>query len=87
MWRVIEKYGVVFCRYYLGGFNLVSGLNYFILFWPWVPLPHIQMSVTRNLIMHVILLAAYANYFLPMLKSRAAPQPIWRRPARLIRSL
>ena len=149
MWRVIEKYGVVFCRYYLGGFNLVSGLNYFILFWPqpkmgaaagnefviaatdlnlftyaqiieivagaclvfnrfvplglvllmpvtmmvfltnvpWVPLPHIQMSVTRNLIMHVILLAAYANYFLPMLKSRAAPQPIWRRPSRLIRSL
>ena len=34
MWRAIEKYGVEFCRYYLGGFNLVSGLNYFFLFWP-----------------------------------------------------
>jgi putative oxidoreductase len=34
MWRAIEKYGVIFIRFYLGGFNLVSGLNYFLLFWP-----------------------------------------------------
>ncbi len=148
MWRAIEKYGVIFCRCYLGGFNLVSGLNYFILFWPqpkiadtagnafvlaamdlnlftfakviemiggacllfnrfvplglvllmpvtvniflvnvpWSPFPHIQASVARNLIMHVILLAAYANYFYPMLKFRAAPQPVWRDPTRIIRS-
>ncbi|MCW2394064.1 MULTISPECIES: hypothetical protein [unclassified Sphingobium] len=149
MRSVIEKYGIVFCRYYLGGFNLVSGLNYFILFWPqpkmgaaagnafvlaatdlnlftyakiieltagaclllnrfvplaltllmpvtlmifltnvpWVPLPHIQLSVTRNLVMHLILLAAYANYFLPLLKAKTAPQPIWKRPSRLMRAL
>ncbi len=29
-----ERYILVFIRFYLGGFNLVSGLNYFILFWP-----------------------------------------------------
>ena len=147
MWRAIEKYGVIFCRFYLGGFNLVSGLNYFLLFWPqpkmgaaignefvlaatelnlftyakiieviggtclifnrfvplalvilmpvtvmifltnvpWVPLPHIQMSVTRNLLMHIILLAAYANYFYPLLKWRSAPQPVWRAPSRITR--
>lgn len=149
MWRVIEKYGVVFCRYYLGGFNLVSGLNYFILFWPqpkiadtagnafvlasmelnlftyakiieiiagaclvfnrfvplglvllmpitlniflvnvpWSPYPHIQMSVSRNLVMHLILLAAYANYFYPLLKFRTGPQPVWRAPSRILKSL
>jgi hypothetical protein len=149
MWRTIEKYGVEFCRYYLGGFNLVSGLNYFVLFWPqpvvtdstgnefvyaavqlklftfakvceifggltlvtnrfvplglvilmpvtmniflvnvpWSPLPHVQLSVTRNLVMHCILLAAYANYFYPMLKFRSAPQPFWRNPSRLRESL
>ena len=148
MWRIVEKYGVVFCRFYLGGFNLVSGLNYFILFWPqpkmgavkgmefvaaasdlniftyakiiemvcgaclvfnrfvplaltllmpvtlmifltnvpWVPLPHVQLSVTRNLVMHLILLAAYANYFYPLLKFRSAPQPVWRDPTRIFRS-
>ncbi|WEK46506.1 MAG: hypothetical protein P0Y56_16090 [Candidatus Andeanibacterium colombiense] len=148
MWRAIEKYGVEFCRYYLGGFNLVSGLNYFFLFWPqpvvtdstgnefvyaamqlklftfakiceiiggltlvtnrfvplglvvlmpvtlniflvnvpWSPLPHVQLSVTRNLVMHCILLAAYANYFYPMLKFRAAPQPVWRDPSRITKS-
>lgn len=149
MWRAIEKYGVIFCRYYLGGFNLVSGLNYFILFWPqpkiadtagnafvlaamdlklftfakvveafcgaclifnrfvplslvllmpvtaniflvnvpWSPFPHIQASVMRNLLMHLVLLAAYANYFYPMLKFRSAPQPLWRDPSRITRSL
>lgn len=149
MWRTIEKYGVAFCRYYLGGFNLISGLNYFVLFWPqpkvtdvtgnefviaamdlnlfayakifeiiggaclvfnrfvplglvllmpvtvniflvnvpWSPLPHVQWSVTRNLVMHVILLAAYANYFYPMLKAKSAPQPVWRKPSRLWESL
>ncbi len=149
MWRAVEKYGVVFCRFYLGGFNLVSGLNYFILFWPqpkiaeaagnefvlaamdlklftfakileitggaclvfnrfvplglvllmpvtvmiflvnvpWSPMPHVQLSVTRNLVMHVILLAAYANYLYPLLKFRSAPQPVWRDPSRITRSL
>lgn len=149
MWRAIEKYGVIFCRYYLGGFNLVSGLNYFILFWPqpkiadvagnefvlaamdlklftfakvleiiggaclvfnrfvplglvllmpvtvniflvnvpWSPFPHIQLSVARNLLMHCILLAAFANYYYPMLKFRSAPQPVWRDPSRITKSL
>jgi len=149
MWRAIEKYGVIFCRYYLGGFNLVSGLNYFILFWPqpkiadvagndyvlaamdlklftvakileiiggaclvfnrfvplglvllmpvtvniflvnvpWSPFPHIQLSVARNLLMHCILLGAFANYYYPMLKFRAAPQPVWRDPSRIGKSL
>jgi uncharacterized membrane protein YphA (DoxX/SURF4 family) len=148
MWRVIEKYGVVFCRYYLGGFNMVSGLNYFVLFWPqpkiaesagnefvlaamdlnlftyakvlefvagaclvfnrfvplalillmpvtvnillvnvpWSPLPHVQLSVTRNMVMHLILLAAYANYYYPFLKFRSAPQPAWRDVSRITRS-
>ena len=145
MWRAIEKYGVTFCRFYLGGFNLISGLNWFFLFWPqprvtdttgnefviaamdlnlftyakvfeiigglalvtnrfvplglvllmpvtmqifmvnvpWSPLPHVQLSVTRNLVMHLILFAAYANYFYPLLKARTAPQPVWRKPARI----
>lgn len=145
MWRAIEKYGVTFVRFYLGGFNLISGLNYFFLFWPqpkvedstgnefviaamdlnlftyakifeiiggaclvfnrfvplglfllipvtmqiflvnvpWSPLPHVQLSVTRNLVFHLILFAAYANYFLPMLKARTVPQPIWRNPGKI----
>jgi putative oxidoreductase len=149
MWQTFQKYLVVFCRYYLGGFNLFSGLNYFVLFWPmpkmgaqngldfvaaatelnifayakvvemvcgaclvfnrfvplaltllmpvtvmivaanvpWVPLPHVQMSVLRNLAMHLILLAAYANYFYPLLKFRAAPQPVWGDPSRITRAL
>lgn len=149
MWRSIEHYGVTFCRFYLGGFNLVSGLNYFVLFWPqpkiaesagnefviaamqlklfafakviemlgglclvtnrfvplglvllmpvtvniflvnvpWAPFPHIQLSVTRNLVMHGILLAAYANYYYPMLKFRSAPLPVWRDPSRIVKSL
>ena len=136
---------MTFCRFYLGGFNLVSGLNYFLLFWPqpqvrdatgnefvvaamdlnlftyakifeiiggaclvlnrfvplglvllmpvtamifmvnvpWSPLPHVQVSVTRNMAMNLILLAAYANYFLPLLRFRNAPDPIWRDPSRL----
>jgi len=149
MWRVIEKYFVTFCRFYLGGFNLISGLNYFVLFWPqpriedsigneyvlaamdlnlftyakifeivggatlvfnrfvplglmllmpvtvniflvnvpWSPLPHVQLSVTRNMVMHLILLAAYANYFYPMLKFRTTPQPVWRDPSRIGKAL
>lgn len=149
MWRAIEKYGVTFCRFYLGGFNLVSGLNYFFSFWPqpriedstgnefviaamdlnlftyakifeiiggaclvfnrfvplglvllmpvtmqiflvnvpWSPLPHVQASVTRNLLFHLILLAAYANYFYPLLKARTVPQPVWRNPGKIGDSL
>ena len=140
MWRAVEKYGVIFIRFYMGGFNLASGLNYFLLFFPQPkiaeahgndyvtislqlglfqfakvieaiggasllfnrfvplglvllmpvtvniflinafhsPLPHIILSVTRNMVFHVILLAAYANYYYPMLKFRSAPQPAWR---------
>jgi len=146
--RAFGKYLVTFCRFYLGGFNLVSGLNYFLLFWPqpritestgndyviismelglfqfakileivggatlvfnrfvplglvvlmpvtvniflinapWSPLPHIVASTTRNMIMHMILLAAYANYFYPLLKFRSAPQPVWRDPSRIWKS-
>ena len=149
MWRVLEKYAVTFIRFYLGGFNLVSGLNWFFLFWPqpkvtdmtgnefvvaamdlnlftyakifeviggaclvfnrfvplglvllmpvtmqiflvnvpWSPLPHVQLSVTRNLVMHLVLFAAYANYFYPLLKWKPTPQPIWRKPSRLGRFL
>lgn len=148
MARAIEKYLIIFCRFYLGGFNLVSGLNYFLLFWPqptvrdsvgneyviasmdlglftfakvleiigglslvtnrfvplglvvlmpvtvniflinafWSPLPHVVVSVTRNMVMHCILLAAYANYYYPMLKFRSAPQPVWRDPSRIWKS-
>ncbi|HWW63810.1 MAG TPA: hypothetical protein VNZ43_03550 [Sphingomonadaceae bacterium] len=148
MWRAIEKYGVVFVRFYLGGFNLIGGLDYFIRFWPqphiaqstgndyvmismqlglfqfakvleilggaslvfnrfvplglvilmpvtvniflinafWSPFPHIIYSTTRNFVFHVILLAAYANYYYPMLKFRTAPQPVWRDPSRIWKS-
>jgi len=148
MARTFERYFITFCRFYLGGFNLVSGLNYFFLFWPqpkvtdatgngyveaavslglfsfakvleiiggatlvfnrfvplglvllmpvtvniflinapWSPLPHVVESVTRNMILHIILLAAYANYFYPMLKFRAAPDPAWRDPSRIWKS-
>ncbi|MEO0031933.1 MAG: hypothetical protein RIS94_1691 [Pseudomonadota bacterium] len=149
MARVIEKYGLLFVRYYMGGFNLLSGLNFFFHIWPqpkiaesignsyvqislqlglfqfakvleivgglslvlnrfvplglvllmpvtvnifllnafWSPLPHIVVSVTRNFVFHVILLAAYANYYLPMLRFRAEARPVWRDPAEIVRSL
>ncbi len=140
MLKQLERYGLAFVRCYLGGFYLVSGLNFFFHFWP-QPIPHDQvgaayMNVTltlgmfqlakvleavggfllffdiavpfglvllfpvtatimimnwffsdlihvrisgmRNFVMHVILFAAYAGYFLPLLKPRARAWPIWR---------
>ncbi|MBN8831993.1 MAG: hypothetical protein J0G94_15545 [Sphingomonadales bacterium] len=148
MARAFDKYLVTFCRLYMGGFNLSSGLNYFLLFFPqpriaetsgnefviasmnlglfsfakvceiiggatlltnrfvplglvllmpvtlniflinapWSPLPHIVFSTTRNMVMHCILLAAYANYYYPLLKFRSAPDPVWRNPSRIWKS-
>ncbi|PQA87636.1 hypothetical protein CW354_11205 [Marinicaulis flavus] len=135
-----QHYAIIFVRYFFGGFNLMSGLNYYVRFWPWPtlppspsatyidvtitlglfdvakiiemiaglmlicnigvpialillfpvtvtvfilnafhsPLPHIMASGTRNMIFHLILFAAYSGYFLPLLKIRANPSPIWR---------
>jgi putative oxidoreductase len=148
MWRAFTDHLVTFCRFYLGGFNLISGLNYFFLFWPqpkidesvgmiymsaslelglfqfakvfeiigglllvtnrfvplaliilmpvtlniflinawWSPLYHVRLSVSRNMLMHFILLAAYANYYYPMLKFRSAPDPAWRDLSRIWKS-
>lgn len=51
--RQFEKYALVFIRTYLGGFNLVSGLNYFVHFWPnpvpGDPLGKAYMDVTLQL--------------------------------------
>jgi hypothetical protein len=138
--RQFEKYALVFMRTYLGGFNLISGLNFFLHFWPqpipgdalgkaymdatlqlglfqfakllevvggfcllfnvcvpfglvvlfpvtftvlvmnvfFSPFAHIQVSGGRNFAFHAILLAAYAGYFLPLLKLKAPIRPIWR---------
>ena len=32
--KLFEKYALVFIRTYLGGFNFISGLNFFVHFWP-----------------------------------------------------
>lgn len=37
--RYVERYLLLFVRIYFGMFNLVSGLNYFVLFWPQ---PHVS---------------------------------------------
>ena len=42
------------------------------------PFAHVQASGARNFIFHVILFAAYAGYFLPLLKLKAPVRPIWR---------
>ena len=138
--RQFERYALAFIRCYLGGFYLVSGLNFFLLFWP-QPIPHdasgaaymqvtlhmglfqlakaiemiggfclffdvavpiglvllfpvtatimvmnfffsdlvhVRISGMRNFVMHVILFAAYAGYFLPLLKPKAPVRPLWR---------
>ncbi len=142
--RRFERYALAFVRCYLGGFYLVSGLNFFMLFWP-QPIPHdavgaaymqvtlhmglfqlakalemiggfclffdvavpfglvllfpvtatvmimnfffsdlihVRISGMRNFVFHVILFAAYAGYYLPMLHPRASVRPIWRLGAR-----
>ncbi len=143
--RLFERYALAFVRFYLGGFYLVSGLNFFLHFWP-QPIPHdangaaymqvtlhmgmfqlakalevvggaslffdvavpfglvllfpvtatimimnfffsdlahVRLSGMRNFVFHVILFAAYAGYYLPLLRPRAPAQPLWRlgRPA------
>jgi putative oxidoreductase len=138
--KAFERYALVFVRVYLGGFNLISGLNYFFEFWP-QPVPHdptgaaymsvtlhlglfqmakvlevlggtsllfgisvpfglvllfpvtmtvfvmnvffsdlihVRISGARNFCFHLILLAAYARYYLPLLALRAPVRPIWR---------
>ncbi len=140
MFRQIERYVLAFVRCYLGGFYLVSGLNFFLHFWA-QPIPqdptgaaymnvtltlglfqlakvveavggflllfdiavpfalvflfpiattvmimnwffadliHVRISGMRNFVMHIILFAGYAGYFLPLLKFGARPSPIWR---------
>jgi putative oxidoreductase len=51
--KSFERYAVVFLRVYLGAFNLISGLNYFLRIWP-QPVPHdptgaAYMDVTLHL--------------------------------------
>ncbi len=41
-------------------------------------LAHVRISGMRNFVMHLILFAGYAGYYLPMLNLRAGPRPIWR---------
>jgi len=41
-------------------------------------LGHVQMIGAKNLILHLILFAAYAPYFYSLLKARAEIQPVWR---------
>jgi hypothetical protein len=114
--KLFERYGLAFVRFYLGGFYLVSGLNYFLLFqlakvveavggfllffnisvpfglvllFPitatvmimnffFSDLMHVRLSGMRNFVLHLILFAGYAGYYLPMLNLRAAPRPLWR---------
>lgn len=145
MLRVIERYGMLWTRLWFGGFNLISGLNYWVPIFPFpkiadplgasyfaasvqlglfqmakaielvaglslisgigVPLAlillfpvtlnvfvlnaffadlaHIRASGTRNFLFHLTLLAYYSGYYLPLLKVRARPAPIWRAARRL----
>lgn len=46
-------------------------------------LGHVQMIGAKNLILHVILFAAYARYFYSLLKQRAEIAPIWRTAGRI----
>ena len=127
--KSFERYAVVFLRVYLGAFNLISGLNYFLRIWP-QPVPHdptgaaymdvtlhlglfqlakvlevvggasltfgicvpfglilnaffsdlihVRISGARNFTFHVLLLAAYARYYFPLLTLRAPIRPLWR---------
>jgi len=140
MLRIIEKYGMLWIRLWFGGFNLISGLNYWLPIFPFpkiadplgatyfdvsvqmglfqmakaieviaglslisgvgVPLalillfpvtlnvfvldgfisflPHIKASGIRNFLFHLILLAYYSAYYLPLLKIWSKPAPLWR---------
>ncbi len=147
--KYVEKYLVLFCRVYLGGFNFASGVNYFVLVWPqpvpadamgaaymnvtlqmglfqlakvietvagffllanvfvplalvllfpitlnvfvmnafFSPLAHVVVSGIRNFVFHLLLLGAYAKYYLPMIKFAARTQPIWRDPGEIAKHL
>ena len=39
MGRVFEKYLMLFIRIWFGAFNLASGTNYYMRYWPWPQLP------------------------------------------------
>ena len=41
-------------------------------------LVHVRVSGARNLVFHVILFAAYAKYFYPLLRVKAQREPIWK---------
>lgn len=139
--RWMERYGLAFVQAYLGAFNLISGLNYFLRIWPqpipadptgatymqvtlhmgmfqaakvlevlggaslllnictpfglvllfpvtatvflmnvfFSPLAHVRVSGARNFTFHILLFAAYARYYLPLLTPIAPKRPIWRR--------
>jgi putative oxidoreductase len=137
----LERYGLLFVRVYLGGFNLVSGLNYYahlmpqpipadaagrafmestlamglfqlakaveliggacllfniavpfalVLLFPVTvnvfvmnvfssPLLHVKASGGRNFAFHLLLLAGYGRYYLPLIGPIATARPIWRK--------
>ena len=138
----VERYSLIFVRVYLGSFNLISGLNFFVGIWP-QPVPqdpvgaaymsatlhldlfqmakvievigglsltfgicvpfglillfpvtltvfvmnvffadliHVRISGARNFTFHLLLFAAYARYYFPLLKPFAPARPLWRGP-------
>lgn len=54
-------------------------VNVFVMNAFFSPLAHVVVSGTRNFLFHVVLLAAYARYYFPMLKPVALPLPLWRK--------
>jgi putative oxidoreductase len=42
------------------------------------PHAHVQVSGARNFAFHVLLLAAYARCYVPLLKRKSTIQPLWR---------
>jgi putative oxidoreductase len=53
-------------------------VNVFIMNVFFSPLAHVVVSGARNFVFHVLLLAAYGRYYLPLLQARAVLGPIWR---------
>jgi hypothetical protein len=71
MGSVWERYILVFIRMYLGAFNLASGLNYFILFWPQpkvedssVGASYVQAAMNVNLFTLAKVLEATSGFLL-----------------------
>lgn len=139
----LERYGLLFMRVYLGGFNFISGLNYYahlthqpipadaagrafmestmalglfqlakaveltagfllltninvpfalVLLFPVTtnvfvmnvfssPLLHVKASGARNFLFHLLLIAGYGRYYLPLIRPFAPARPIWRKDA------